>query len=168
MTQWNKVSAVVFLCAFAVAIPIAQVMTMKFGTGSQTLDLSALNQIRFKADTLIAEFKTQPALNYSLAAVQSLKFSEEAPVPQTKKSRHQATIKAVLVNHGAVLRVDLSAFPYHSGILNLMNMKGSIITQMAVQSESVATLQVAALPKGLYLCQFKNQDLSTSVLFVKH
>ena len=147
----------------------AQTMYLKENIGTQTdYSLSNIQKMTFSGGNVSIAKTDNSTVSFTLGDISYISFTDlvtsvEAQMGSMKHSNLAAYPNPV----SEVLSIDLSSLKNKQGTLSILSLEGSTVLTQPTQGGETAILNLRALVKGIYLCQFMNENETKTIKIIK-
>jgi len=146
----------------------AQIMQVKERNGTQTsYHLSTIRKMSFSSGNLTVTKSDNNSVVYALNAMSYLNYSN-IPIGIYEPFSEQAQLIFAYPNPARdMLYIDLSGADGTKGSIIILTIEGKTVLHQQVRNESIKSLDISHLPKGIYFCLYQNSVETKPVKIIK-
>jgi hypothetical protein len=136
-----------------------QSQTMNVKESSETLTtytLSSIQKISFSSGNLTVTQTNNGSRVYALSDLRCLNYSDITTKSHELLSVHNQMLSVYPNPVSNTLNIVLTGFAQGEGIITIFNFEGKTLKTRQVRNERVLSLDISNMPKGIYLCQYRN------------
>lgn len=146
----------------------AQTMYVKESNGIQTAySLSNVRILTFSGGNATIQKTDNSTGAYTLSSLRYLNFSDITTSLDEPLSVQKQMLSAYPNPANNILNIDLTETVKVQGTLSILNFEGKTVLTRQVSSAGLLSLDISHLPKGIYICHYRNATELKTVKIIK-